>query len=261
MELHKFTILSCRYAIHDKPFETRRKPLQYYLIRFQLEGSSRVTINGHIYEFHTGDLMVASPGDEYELVTGIPINGSPVRCTDYYAYCQAKDPVPLGVYPRKIHIGMDDSFINILKNIIYESRKLNNRVLEIEDYLTRLVFLYFQRYLLNTPSESSKEYLPTLMKNYIEGHATEPLTLNKIASQAGLGKSRASELFKEAFGISIMDYAIEVRLNIAKKYILFEQSSLEDIAYFSGFGSYTHFSRMFSKRFGVSPKKFREMNR
>jgi len=184
-----------------------------------------------------------------------------LRCTDYYFYCQTEEVLSCGDYPRKIRIGMDDSFVNILKNIIYEGRKLTDRNTEIQDYLARLVFLYIRRYLLNKPGESNKEYLPTLMKNYIEQHATEPITLTEVASHAGLGKSRASELFKAAFGIPIMDYTIEVRLNIAKKYILFEQSSLEDIAYLSGFGSYTHFSRMFSKRFGVSPKMFREINR
>ncbi|MGG1519717.1 AraC family transcriptional regulator [Paenibacillus oryzisoli] len=254
------SLLSCGYKIHTKPLYSERV-LQFFLIRFQAEGSSQISINGQAQEYHPGDLLVASPGDHYALKTGLSEHGESVRCVDYFFYCQTKEVEPFGDHPRKLHIGMDDPFLNILKNLVYERRKLKDQDLDIQDYSVRLAFLYIRRFLSRNSVASNRHYLSSQMRNYIEQHATESLTLKQVASHAGLGISRASELFKATFGNSIMDYANEVKLNIARNYILFETSTLEEIAYSSGFGSYTHFSRMFRKRFGVSPSKYRETNR
>ncbi|MNP65007.1 HTH-type transcriptional activator Btr [compost metagenome] len=99
------------------------------------------------------------------------------------------------------------------------------------------------------------------MKSYIEAHSGQPLTLRQVAAHGGLGISRASELFKEAYGCAVMDYAILMRLNNAREHILYDNITLEEAAYACGFTSYTHFSRMFRKRYGLSPSEYRQQNR
>lgn len=262
MDQQAYSLLSCGHSIHIKPYSSKRL-LPYYLIRFQAEGASRIGINGVVYEFRPGDLLVASPGDDYRLETGIQQGNKPVRCGDYFISCQVRDATQWFPpdYPRKLHIGLQEPFMNLFKNLLYEKRKLKDQDLEIQDCLVRLLFLFIRRFLQNGTQAETKAYLPNRMKDYIEAHATERLTLKQVASHAGLGISRASQLFKEAFGHSVMDYAIEVRLNTAREYILYTGNSLEEICYNCGFGSYTHFSRMFSGRFGQSPKTYRDNNR
>lgn len=264
MDIGPCSLLACGYSVHTKPFTSKRE-LQVYLVRFQSEGCSRIAINEHVQEYRPGDLLVASPGDRYHLQTGYPEIGdaqvSAVRCADYYFTCKIEGEAPFGDYPRKLHIGMDDPFLNLIKNLVYERRKLKDREPDIQDYLIRLTFMYIRRFIQTRLNASGINYLPNKMKDYIERHATEPLTLKQIASHAGLGISRASELFKAAFGISVMGYAAEVKLNMARNFILHETGSMEEVAYSCGFGSYTHFCRMFTKRFGVSPRKYRESNR
>jgi AraC family transcriptional regulator of arabinose operon len=232
------------------------------LIRFQTEGSSVVALDGVEQEYHAGDLMIAVPGNDYHLRTGLLTTDKSPRCADYYLSCSLDtggDGMP-DEYPCKLHIGKDDHFLNLCKNIIYEKRKITDSDLQIQDYLTRLLFLSIRRFIHSGTSSYPKAYLPHKMKDYIEQHATEQLTLKQVASNVGLGISRASELFKTTFGRSVIDYVIEVKLNIAREHILYENSSLEEIAYSCGFGSYTHFSRMFSSRFGQSPKEYRQNN-
>jgi AraC family transcriptional regulator of arabinose operon len=68
-------------------------------------------------------------------------------------------------------------------------------------------------------------------------------------------------LFKETFGTTIMQYTMDVRLNMAKERIVFSPLSLEDVAETSGFANYTYFHRVFRSRFGQSPKQFRMNSR
>ena len=42
-------------------------PLTRYLFRLQTEGTSKITLNGEVLLFKKGDLLLAQPGDTYEL--------------------------------------------------------------------------------------------------------------------------------------------------------------------------------------------------
>ncbi|MDF2652867.1 MAG: AraC family transcriptional regulator, partial [Paenibacillus sp.] len=73
----------------------------------------------------------------------------------------------------------------------------------------------------------------------------------------GLSVSRTAHLFKECFGQTIMQYTLEVRLNLAYTQVQTSASPLGEIARVCGFGSYSYFQRSFLNRFGVSPRDFR----
>jgi AraC family transcriptional regulator of arabinose operon len=68
-------------------------------------------------------------------------------------------------------------------------------------------------------------------------------------------------LFKETFDTSIMQYTLDIRLNMARERIIFSPMSLEQAAESSGFANYTYFHRVFRSRFGMSPKEFRVIHR
>ena len=93
------------------------------------------------------------------------------------------------------------------------------------------------------------------MKNYIEEHANQSFKIKDVASHAGFSVSRASRLFKETFGKTMIQYALEIRLNTAIELMKYSEMTLEQIAEVSGFGSYTYFHRVFREAHGVSPTK------
>jgi AraC family transcriptional regulator of arabinose operon len=73
--------------------------------------------------------------------------------------------------------------------------------------------------------------------------------------------SRAVHLYKEVFGQSIMQHALEVKLNLARERIIYTDMPLDIIAATSGFANYTYFHRVFRRHFGLSPKEYRLQNR
>ncbi|NMA83946.1 MAG: AraC family transcriptional regulator [Epulopiscium sp.] len=93
---------------------------------------------------------------------------------------------------------------------------------------------------------------------YINNHYTERLTLEGVADQFYISPYYLSRAFKEATGFTFIEYVNSVRIKEAKK--LLEQSNLKvkKIAGEVGFGSITHFGRVFKEVTGHTPLYYRK---
>ncbi len=260
-------ILSAAFIKHHRPFHSKRnKFTNHYLIRLQAEGSCRAIINQAEFHLRAGDLILVKPNDSYELIITVD-EEKPVPSGDYYLFIDYEDAEWLEDWWQGYidtpyqHIGLDEICLSYWKHLTYEKKRVKDAEPLLLDYLTRCLLLHIKRILeskefnLTYPSERS---VASQIKVFIENHATKPITLQDAAASAGLGISRASQLFRETFQQSIMDYAIEVRLSRAQERMLFSGESLQEIAELSGFANYTHFSRLFRSRFGISPNEYKK---
>ncbi|RUS47904.1 AraC family transcriptional regulator [Cohnella sp. AR92] len=92
---------------------------------------------------------------------------------------------------------------------------------------------------------------------YINDHYAEELSLTILADQFYLSPYYLSRFFKEATGFTFVEYLNSVRVKEAKK--LLEHSSMKAnlIARKVGFGSVTHFGRVFKSVTGHAPLYYR----
>ncbi|HEX7058202.1 MAG TPA: helix-turn-helix domain-containing protein [Bacilli bacterium] len=93
---------------------------------------------------------------------------------------------------------------------------------------------------------------------YMNRHYMEPLTLQLTAEKFFVSPYYLSRFFKEATGFTFVEYLHSVRVKEAKK--LLEHTSLKAglIAKKVGFGSVTHFGRVFKTITGHSPLYYRK---
>ncbi len=91
--------------------------------------------------------------------------------------------------------------------------------------------------------------------DYIDAHLTEKLSLSKIANHISLTPSYCSTLMKRETGLSIFDYIIKGRMELAKKYIIEGEKSLNEIAKICGYNDYGYFSKHFKRVIGYPPSK------
>lgn len=261
-------VMAANFSFHRKPFEmTMLNGFDTYLMRLQTDGRCRARIDNELSLIESGDLLIFSPGQPYELRIDEEMNPqgeSIVESGDYHIFF--KGPWVDSWWqsrrrPTRVRIPLDERHIGLFRQVIMEQRRLSNPCPEISDYTVRVLCLEVDRLLSEQPSTTPKLYLAHRMKNYIEENASSMFKLEDVAAHVDISVSRAVHLFKEAFGTTIMQYTLDVRIDMARERIIFSGMSLEDVAETSGFANYTYFHRVFRSRFGISPKQFRMASR
>ncbi|MNS45925.1 Arabinose operon regulatory protein [compost metagenome] len=261
-------ILAAGYAQHRKPyFSNDGDGLDHYLIRIQTEGRSRTRCDGKLVNVESGDLLIFPPGEPYELRIEAFENkqgDQTLFSGDYYILLRGKwmdDWWKQRKRPNKIRVPLSEGFIGLFRQITLEQQRISNPSPEIAEYYLRILCLDIDRQLQELPVPTPRTYLAYQIKQYIEENASTAFKLEDVAAHVGISVSRAVHLFKAAFGTSIMQHTLEVRLNMARERVIFSPLSLEHIAESSGFPSYNYFHKVFRSRFGMSPKQFRLASR
>lgn len=101
------------------------------------------------------------------------------------------------------------------------------------------------------PSECS------LIKDYIDQHSQDTISLNQLAEISHLNKFYMSHIFSKAYGISPINYLLERRILHSKELLKTTDFSVTQIAHTTGFSSSNYFSQSFKKYTGMTPKAYR----
>ena len=256
-------LLICDYSYHAEPFSNNHKNgLTNYLFRYQTEGSCEVTINGRLYRLRAGDLLLLKPGDEYELSVKDEGEQGRISSGDYYLFC---DGAWIDAWwkrrKRQIvsHISMDQHILGLWRQLLLEKRRgVEGENEELAGYLLCGLCLSLDRAITETKTTDRSAFAALRLKRYIEEHAIVTFKLEEAAAHVGLSLSRAVQLFKACYGKTMIQYALEIRLNAAVERMKYSSMTLEEIAETCGFASYSYFHRVFRARFGMAPTRFRE---
>jgi AraC-like DNA-binding protein len=92
--------------------------------------------------------------------------------------------------------------------------------------------------------------------DYIDGHLDADLTLAALGRRFFMNPSNLSRLFKKEIGSNIHEFIIFKRISQAKK-LLGDGCSVTEACSRCGFNDYANFLRMFKRKVGVSPGRYR----
>lgn len=130
--------------------------------------------------------------------------------------------------------------------------------LEIDQHIIRNLFENFMRGLQRSRVSDGDNNRMFTIKRYIDGHLQNTLKLKLLADEAGLSTSHLSSEFKKCFKLSPMEYVIKRRLEEAMYLLGDHNLQIKEIAHRVGYNDEFHFSRLFKKRFGLSPRAMRQ---
>lgn len=160
-----------------------------------------------------------------------------------------------------------DIITRLSLSLYHEAKNKPESYIEACSSLFELVLLYIRRIVqgshYTTPisvgitPQSTKYHSITWAKQYIESNFKDAITLDELSSKIGLNKYSLIRDFKAAYGVSPMAYLLECRFDEAKCLLSSTDHSIGFIAQSVGFSRSNYFSQQFSKREGVSPSKFR----
>lgn len=256
-------IVMCGYSVH-RQYTSQGEKGRFYAFRLQSHGECDARLNGEPLRLKKGDLLMMVPGDR--LAIHKPFNAADASDTsgDYYLLCQG-DWIASWFRRlngrRHLEVPTGESILDLWKLIIRETHRLPDAA--DGAYLEALLhaFCLSVEHLLHRARGGQSEFVVSRMKRYIEDHAFEKLRVAEVAAAASLSESRALHLFREVTGQSVVDYLTDVRLNYALDQMKYTDSTLEEIAENTGFGTYTYFHRVFKRKMGEAPGAYRQKYR
>lgn len=86
------------------------------------------------------------------------------------------------------------------------------------------------------------------------------VTINELAREMGLNRTKLQYAFKNLYGLSIAEFRVRLRMQKAKELLEKTDKSIKEIAWFTGYKNISSFSVAFKKAFKQSPSKWRSQD-
>ena len=118
----------------------------------------------------------------------------------------------------------------------------------------RLILDYAER-MARLAGETSP--LVSEITKYIRKHLSEPISVEALARHLCRGRSRLSTDFKQVTGENLSEFILKKKIEEGKKLLRRTDKPAVEIAFFLGFSSQSHFSRVFKRQTGMTPGEFR----
>lgn len=113
-----------------------------------------------------------------------------------------------------------------------------------------------QRWDAVTLEKALETKLATDIKEYVEKHLSERITLARIAEHVHYSRSYVTEQFQKSTGMSVAAYIFERRIECAKELLVEERMTISQISERLGFSTVQYFSKCFKDAVGVSPSVY-----
>jgi AraC family transcriptional regulator len=95
------------------------------------------------------------------------------------------------------------------------------------------------------------------VNEFVSSNLTSTITLKDLAEYVGLSTSHFCSLFRKSTGVTPHHFVLASRIAHSKSLLTDSNRSLLDVAFSSGFRTHQHFSRIFRRIVGVSPREYR----
>lgn len=95
-------------------------------------------------------------------------------------------------------------------------------------------------------------------KDYIFQHLHERVTTRDVAEHLHLNANYLSEIFRGCEGMTVTDYILLEKVNLARNMLTYSPYSYAEIASHLGFSSQSHLGKVFKKYAGLTPRQYRE---
>ena len=161
--------------------------------------------------------------------------------------------------PYKLSVGKSKQLEDLFRSVLSHAKNNSpSAKLATSSAILSIVSFYMERCVYKEYTVAEDEI--DVAVEFIKNNYQEKFTLDDLAKKVNLSPNYFIKRFKERTGYSPMQYVITIKMERAK--FLIEQSIdpigkiMEDL----GFYDAAHFSKLFKKYSGYSPKKFREIS-
>lgn len=153
-----------------------------------------------------------------------------------------------------ISVSEEDAFKKIMSNSFFD-----NSTVYLFDLSDKVFDALTEK--MSSKEEDRRYGLIGDIKEYIDKHITEDISLASVAQKFNISAGYLSKFFKENTSESFSKYMIEKKFSYAAQMLLVSPNrSITDIANDLGYFDTAYFSRQFKAHYGVTPVQYRKMN-
>lgn len=87
---------------------------------------------------------------------------------------------------------------------------------------------------------------------------TEWSGVEALARSVGTNEKKLTELFRQQFGMTVVEYRVEMLMEKARWNLANTDAQIKFIADSAGYNNASDFSRAFKKRYGIGPRQYRQ---
>lgn len=95
------------------------------------------------------------------------------------------------------------------------------------------------------------------VRQYVEDNLSQDISLETAASTSHVNPFYLSKLFKDETGRNFIDFVTELRMEKACSLLSHSELSIKEISHETGYSDQNYFSKLFRRKFGVTPTEFR----
>lgn len=243
-------------------------------IIYLVKGNIKVGISNDTYNLSVGDILIIGSGEVHCFFEEIECSSRAViqfRMSIYDTFLTgSKDNrIIRPMFNHSMHLTSGTEIHALLqsqiKDIINEHNEkkegyklfLKARLYDLAGILIRNI----PKGEYSPEAESSqKERLQKLDKvfQYVEMNFQNRIDLQEISRVAGFSKYHFTRFFKENTGVTFVDYLNNFRIAKAEWFLMYDEGSILDVAYKSGFNSVKTFNRVFKYLKGCTPMAYRK---
>lgn len=262
-DINVVNVTSQSQLVHRRSREIRRDDRNCFFLNLQLAGRSRVMHAGRETMIYPDQFAIVDSTRPYSLDFIDNWNVLSFRIPQHLLRPLLQRPEAALAVAVGRDSGVGEVLIDFLKSVADKAQHIDQGSAEVMSrsiaQLTAVAMGATQ-----PAMESSREIVRSELRrsiaNYIDGNAADAaINIDKVARRFGISRRQIQRLLHEQ-DTCFERMLLEKRLDHCADTLANQQFrlSISEIAFAWGFNDLSHFNRSFRKRFGASPREFRE---
>lgn len=260
-----FTVNCCGYQkyISLSSRMLREEGRLDFQILYIIKGKGSFRIAQNVLDVQGGSIAIYHPG-EIQQYTYSSQDNTEVYWIHFTGYGAEEFLQKAGLWHKPIYtIGIDITIIELYKKIIYELQ-LKRPLYELTASTACLELVALMgRKSLEVKNSFQGKRDEKIYRVIEELHSSYNIkwSVTELSNMCNLSPFQFIRNFKAHTGMTPIDYLIKIRIDKAKEFLLSTSLSIHEISEILGYENAFYFSRIFKRKEGVSPEKYRNKNK
>ena len=225
-------------------------------IYINISGNVSFVVENRIYPIEPGSIIITRP---FEYHRCIYHSEKLHRHFCFFFSCKGNEFILDKFFDRELgqnnHLKLGKKET---QELVYLCREITQKKgSDRENYFRFFQLLHYLEKADHNGTEGSYPSDVLYVVDYIGRHYAEPISVEKIAKEAGVSVNTLERHFSACLQMTPTIYIRQKRLAIAAQ-LLSEGKTVSETAEMSGFSDYSGFIALFKKNYGVTPLKYKQ---